>query len=125
MKTPDDPGAPKAGWTFLTNHAHVLVCIARDPHARIRDLAERVGITERAVLRIIVELEHDGYLTHTHEGRRNSYRVSGHLPLRHPIERNSKVSALLALASESPSEPDAEALTAASQDEEEGTSALP
>lgn len=120
MKTPDDNGAPKAGWTFLTNHAHVLVCIARDPHARIRDLAEQVGITERAVLRIIVELEQEGYLTHTHEGRRNSYRVSGHLPLRHPIERSSKVSALLALASEAPSEAYAEAPTIVAKEEEGG-----
>jgi DNA-binding MarR family transcriptional regulator len=90
----------KPAWTFLTNHAHVLLCIAGDPQARIRDLAERVGITERAVQRIIFELEDAGYVTHEREGRRNIYRVLPHLPLRHPVEQNSKVAALLALAGE-------------------------
>lgn len=90
--------AEKAPWTFLTNHAHVLLCVARDPQARIRDLAERVGITERAVQRIIVDLEEEGYLTHEREGRRNTYRVKAQLHLRHPIEGKSKVAALLALA---------------------------
>ena len=87
----------KPPWTFLTNHAHVLLCIGNDPQVRIRDLADRVGITERAVQRIICELEEDGYLTHEREGRRNTYRVRPHLPLRHPIERRNKVAALLAL----------------------------
>jgi hypothetical protein len=99
----DEPPVAKPAWTFLTNHAHVLLCVARDPQARIRDLALRVGITERAVQRIIVDLEEAGYLTHAREGRRNTYRVRGHLPLRHPVERRSKVSALLALTAE-PSE---------------------
>ncbi len=90
--------AGKAPWTFLTNHAHVLLCVARDPQARIRDLAERVGITERAVQRIIVDLEEEGYLTHEREGRRNTYRVKAQLHLRHPVECKSKVAALLALA---------------------------
>lgn len=84
-------------WTFLTNHAHVLLCIARDPNARIRDMAAHVGITERAVQRIIAELEVEGYLTHDREGRRNVYRVRAHLPMRHPMERGTKVQALLAL----------------------------
>ena len=87
----------KSPWTFLTNHAHVLLCIGNDPQVRIRDLSDRVGITERAVQRIIHELEEDGYLTHEREGRRNTYRVRPHLPLRHPIERRNKVAALLAL----------------------------
>ncbi len=91
-------GAPKPPWTFLTNHAHVLLCVARDPRARIRDLADRIGITERAVQRIIFELEADGYLTHEREGRRNAYRVRANLPLRHPVERRNKVAALLSLA---------------------------
>jgi DNA-binding MarR family transcriptional regulator len=90
----------KPAWTFLTNHAHVLLCIARDPQARIRDLAVQVGITERAVQRIVLELEQAGYLSHEREGRRNLYRVRPNLPLRHPVERKSKVSALLALAGE-------------------------
>ena len=94
------PVAERSQWTFLTNHAHVLVCIARDPQARIRDLAERVGITERAVQRIVSELEEAGYVTHEREGRRNTYRVRAHLPMRHPVERKSKVASLLALAAE-------------------------
>lgn len=96
-RVPPPESPTKAPWTFLTNHAHVLLCISRDPQARIRDLAERVGITERAVQRIIAELEEDGYLTHEREGRRNLYRVKAGMPLRHPVERRSKVSALLAL----------------------------
>lgn len=84
-------------WTFLTNHSHVLLCIACDPQARVRDIADRVGITERAVLRIIGELEEGGYLTKERDGRRNVYKVRGHVPLRHPLERHRKVSALLAL----------------------------
>ena len=93
----EPPVAEKPQWTFLTNHAHVLLCIATDAQARIRDLAERVGITERAVQRIIFDLEEGGYLTHEREGRRNTYRIRAHLPLRHPVERKNKVAALLAL----------------------------
>ena len=87
----------KATWTFLTNHTHVLLCVAADPHARIRDVAERVGITERAVQRIIADLEEAGYLSHEREGRRNTYRVRPNMPLRHPMEKKSRVAALLAL----------------------------
>jgi len=84
----------------LTNHAHVLLCINRDPQARIRDVAVQVGITDRAVQRIVAELEEAGYLTHEREGRRNMYRVNPNLPLRHPLERRSKISALLTLVGE-------------------------
>jgi predicted ArsR family transcriptional regulator len=83
------------GWTFLTNHAHVLVSLADDPQLRIRDLAERVGITERAIQRIIADLEEGGYLTHEREGRRNVYRVRANRPLRHPAEAHQTVAALL------------------------------
>jgi DNA-binding MarR family transcriptional regulator len=86
-----------AGWTFLTNHAHVLFCVAADPEVRIRDVADRVGITERAVQRIIHDLEAEGYLTISKEGRRNRYEVRLDLPLRHPIERHRTVAALIAL----------------------------
>ena len=96
-RTDPSPVAEKPPWTFLTNHAHVLLCIAADPQARIRDLADRVGITERAVQRIIFDLEESGYLTREREGRRNTYRVRSNLPLRHPVERKNKVSALIAL----------------------------
>lgn len=84
-------------WTFLTNHAHVLLCVARDPQARIRDLAEQVGITERAVQRILAELEEGGYLSHEREGRRNTYRVRSNMPFRHPVERHRKIAHLLSI----------------------------
>ena len=85
------------GWTFLTNHAHVLFCIAEDPDVRLRDVAARVGITERAVQRIVTDLEHEGYLAVSKEGRRNRYQVHYDQPLRHPIERHRTVDALVKL----------------------------
>src|SRR3954451_2561127 len=88
---------PTAGWTFLTNHAHVLFCIAEDPEVRLRDVAARVGITERAVQRIVTDLEGEGYLTVSKEGRRNRYQVNYGLPLRHPIERHRTVRELIEL----------------------------
>jgi DNA-binding Lrp family transcriptional regulator len=77
--------AGPTGWTFLSNHAHVLICIARDPRIRLRDLAERVGITRRAVERIIRDLEEAGYLSRVREGRRNRYDVHMDLPFRRQI----------------------------------------
>lgn len=88
---------PTGGWTFLTNHAHVMFCIAEDPEVRLRDVAARVGITERAVQRIVTDLEGEGYLTVSKEGRRNRYQVNYDLPLRHPIERHRNVRALIGL----------------------------
>jgi len=84
-------------WTFLTNHSHVLLCLVQDPEARMRDVAERVGVTERAVQRIVSELESAGYVTRTREGRRNSYEVNGALPLRHPVEGHQNLDALIRL----------------------------
>lgn len=84
-------------WTFLTNHAHVLLILAKSPSERIRDIASVVGITERAVQRIIVELEADGYLEHIREGRRNVYKVFSDKPLRHSVERHRKVHDLIKL----------------------------
>ena len=89
--------APEASWTFLTNHSHVLLCLVQDPEARMRDVAERVGITERAVQRIVSELEAAGYVTRTREGRRNTYKVNGKLPLRHPVEGHQTLNALIKL----------------------------
>lgn len=86
-----------AGWTFLTNHAHVLFCIARDPEVRLRDVAALVGITERAVQRIVTDLETAGYLTISKEGRRNHYQMNLERPLRHPIERHCTVRTLIEL----------------------------
>jgi len=85
-----------AGWTFLTNHAHVLLCVARDAGIRHRDLAERVGITERAAQRIVADLVEAGYLDRTRVGRRNAYQLHTELPLRHPLERGHHIGEILA-----------------------------
>jgi hypothetical protein len=86
------------GWTFLTNHAHVLFCLAERPDdVRVRDVAVRVGITERAVQRILGELEAAGYLERSRVGRRSVYVLHDRLPLRHPIESHRRVADLLAL----------------------------
>lgn len=84
-------------WTFLTNHAHVLLCIARDPSTRLRDVAVAVGITERAAQRIVGELEEAGYLERRREGRRNVYELRDDRPLRHPLEEEHVVGELLGL----------------------------
>ena len=95
-------GGPQAapgdrpGWTFLTNHAHVLVCIATADDATGRDIAAQVGITERAVQAIVADLVAGGYVVRTREGRRNRYSLNPDLPLRHPIERDHTVGELLA-----------------------------
>jgi len=78
-------------WTFLTNHAHVLLCIARDPDIRLRDVADFVGITERAAQRIVTELVEAGYLERAREGRRNRYQLNPDVPLRHPLDRNHAI----------------------------------
>ena len=88
---------PEPTWTFLTNHAHVLLCIAREPETRMRDVAHLVGITERAVQRIVADLEEAEYIERSRHGRRNRYEVRTDLPLRHPIERHERVSSLITL----------------------------
>lgn len=82
-------------WTFLTNHAHVLICIAQDQESRLRDIAWQVGITERQAQAIVNDLVADGYVTRTRVGRRNHYEVHENLPFRHPIERDHNVGELL------------------------------
>ena len=84
-------------WTFLTNHAHVLLVVTRDPEARLRDVAGLVGITERAAQRIVSDLEEGGYLTRTRDGRRNRYEVHADVPLRHPLERDHAIGEILAV----------------------------
>src|SRR5579863_2673081 len=84
-------------WAFLTNHARALICIARDPGARLREIGERVGITERAAHRIVAELLAAGYITRTRDGRRNRYTVNADLPLPDPIARDQNVGDLLTL----------------------------
>jgi DNA-binding MarR family transcriptional regulator len=83
-------------WRFVTNHAHVLSCIAANPTARLRDIASTVGITERSAAQIMGDLAKAGYLTKTRDGRRNQYEVHGELPLRHPQHRHHTVGGLIA-----------------------------
>ncbi len=85
----------KSAWTFLTNHAHVLLCLARDPSIRLRDVAALVGITERAAQRIVADLVAEGYVTRMRAGRRNRYRVNASAPLRHPLDSDHAVGDLL------------------------------
>jgi DNA-binding Lrp family transcriptional regulator len=103
METMDSPasGTDKRpqSWTFLTNHAHVLICLSLDPELLLREVAEKVGITERAVQRIVSELEEAGILKREREGRRNRYMLNGQVALRHPLESHRTVGDLLALVS--------------------------
>lgn len=93
---------PVSDWTFLTNHAHVMICVAQDPNIRLRDVAERVGITERATQRIVADLVEAGYLERSREGRRNSYRVNPGLPLRHPLERQHSIGEVIEVLAGAP-----------------------
>ncbi|GLW47250.1 transcriptional regulator [Streptomyces sp. NBRC 14336] len=88
---------PYTGWTFLTNHARVLAAIADDRNVRIRDIAARCRLTERAVQKIIADLESAGYLSHTRVGRSNIYRIEPGKILRHPAEAGLTVASLLSL----------------------------
>jgi len=82
-------------WTYLTNHSHVLICLAEDPTTRLRDVAQRIGITERAVQMIVTDLENAGVLIRHREGRRNRYEILPDKPLRHPVEAHRSVRDLL------------------------------
>ena len=84
-------------WTFLTNHAHVLVLLSQHPSLVLREVALQVGITERAVQRIIADLEAEGIIEREKVGRQNHYRIMADRPLRHPIESHRTISDLLAL----------------------------
>jgi DNA-binding Lrp family transcriptional regulator len=86
-----------ATWSFLTNHAQVLLCIARDPAVRLRDIGAAVGITERAAVRIVGELEDAGYVTRRRVGRRSRYTIRGELALPDPTARHQRVGDLLAI----------------------------
>ena len=94
------PEVPVRHWTFLSNHAHVLVCLALDRNARLRDVAASVGITERAVQKIVTDLEEAGIIERARSGRRNSYRLHVDVPLRHPLESHRTVGTLLSLVLE-------------------------
>lgn len=82
-------------WTFFTNHGHVLVYLARNPDARVRDIAGEIGITERATQAILSDLTQSGYVTATRVGRRNTYRVHPEQMFRHPIEADHAVGEML------------------------------
>lgn len=90
-----DNSAPETRWSFLTNHAHVLACVAAEPTLRVREIAGRTGITERATQRIICDLEEAGYLARRRVGRRNHYDIAGDRPLHHPAERRIRSGPLL------------------------------
>ena len=92
-----EPEPEPAGWTFLTNHSHVLLCLSAEPELSLREVSLKVGITERSVQRIVGELEAAGYLSRSREGRRNRYEITGSLPLRHPLERHTRIGDLIAL----------------------------
>lgn len=91
------PTPPPAGWTFLTNHTHVLVCLAQNEDITLREVAAQVGITERAVHAIVTALEEEGVLARSREGQRNRYKFNRSYRLRHPLESHCKVGALLDL----------------------------
>lgn len=89
------PVSDAGGWTFLSNHTHVLVCLARNPEQVLREVAQQVGITERAVQRIVAELEAAGVIARERQGRRNHYELNLDMPLRHPLESHCTVGELL------------------------------
>ena len=90
-----DASAPP--WTFLSNHGHILLCIARDPNIRVREIAQAVGITERAVQRILGELEDAEVINRIRRGRRTHYEINERIPLRHPVEAEHSVGELMRL----------------------------
>jgi DNA-binding MarR family transcriptional regulator len=95
MQEPQGKTPPTSTWAFLTNHANVLLCIARDPQSRARDIAEQVGITERAAQRILADLIAAGYVTRTKVGRRNRYKINPRGRLRHPVLRDLSIGPLI------------------------------
>ena len=85
------------GWSFLSRHGRVLLCIARDPGVRLRDIAASVGITERSAYGIVTDLADAGYVVKQKDGRRNRYQIQAHLPLPEPTSRERTVGEILAL----------------------------
>lgn len=93
LLTAPEPDLPP--WTFLTNHAHVLIAVSRNPDARQKDIAYAVGVTVGAVQRIVSDLEDEGYIASERIGRRNRYRVMNDKPLRHPLENQHTIRDLI------------------------------
>jgi DNA-binding MarR family transcriptional regulator len=92
-------------WTFVTSHTQVLLCIALDPEARLREIADQVGITERAAQRIVADLIEAGYVDRTRVGRRNHYRINPTVEMRHRLQRGLKIGSLLDLLQRYPAPP--------------------
>lgn len=84
-------------WTFLTNHARVLIHIARSPRARVRDISATIGITERTTQGIVNDLEESGYIKRTRMGRRNRYTIDRNRPFRHPADADHRIEGLITL----------------------------
>ena len=84
-----------AEWSFLTNHARVLMCIDHDPGIRLRDIASTLGITERTAYGIVTDLTEGGYVVKEKDGRRNRYQIQAHVPLREPITRERTIGEVL------------------------------
>ena len=95
----------ESGWTFLSNHTHVLVCLAADGAQTLREVAAKVGVTERAVQRIVADLEGAGVLVREREGRRNAYVIHADVPLRHPLEAHCRIGDLIGLVVPVPNTP--------------------
>ena len=95
--------SPEASWTFLSNHTHVLVCLAGNEELTVRDIANEVGITERAVMRILSDLEAGGVLERERDGRRNRYFIDVKMPLQHALEQHCTIGDILALVNGSSS----------------------
>jgi DNA-binding transcriptional ArsR family regulator len=100
-RTTGTAGEAVPRWDFLTNHAHVLLCISQDPGIRLRDIAAAIGITERSAHKVLSELIEQGYVLRERHGRRNRYKVKPELPLRHPLVREREVGELLEVLSRS------------------------
>jgi predicted transcriptional regulator len=96
----DKKETKKGSWTFLTNHARVLLMLVKEPESRMREVAEKVGITERAVQHIIADLARTGYIDRTREGRRNVYKIHHGKPLRHSLEGHLSIDDLVEFISE-------------------------
>ena len=85
----------RVNWKFLTNHSHVLICVMRNPNLLVKEIAQRIGITERAAQSVLRDLEDSGYVEVRREGRRNRYKVHSELPLRHPLYEGHSIGEFL------------------------------
>jgi DNA-binding IclR family transcriptional regulator len=92
-------------WSFLTNHARVLLCISHDPGARLRDIAASLGITERSAYGIVTDLAEAGYVVKEKDGRRNRYQIQAHLPLAEPATQQPAIGDVLTLLAGASPEP--------------------